>query len=75
MVIQSVVIQSPLPVCGKVFIKLIFNEMFQLSIENELISPNQLVFKPGDSFINQLLAITHGYTNHLMKALNLQVFF
>ena len=49
--------------------------MFQLSIENELISPNQLVFKPGDSFINQLLAITHGYTNHLMKALNLQVFF
>ena len=28
-------------------------------IENELISPNQLGFKPGDSCINQLLAITH----------------
>ena len=28
-------------------------------IENELISPNQSRFKPGDSCINQLLAITH----------------
>ena len=28
-------------------------------IENELISPNQSGFKPGDSCINQLLAITH----------------
>ena len=28
-------------------------------MENELISPNQSGFKPGDSCINQLLAITH----------------
>ena len=28
-------------------------------IENELTSPNQSGFKPGDSCINQLLAITH----------------
>ena len=28
-------------------------------IENDLISPNQSGFKPGDSCINQLLAITH----------------
>ena len=28
-------------------------------IENELISPNQSGFKPGDSCTNQLLAITH----------------
>ena len=27
--------------------------------ENNLISPNQSGFKPGDSFTNQLLAITH----------------
>ena len=33
--------------------------MFKFFIENELISPNQLGFKPGDSCINQLLAITH----------------
>ena len=50
---------SLLPVCGKIFQKLIFNEMFKFFIENELISPNQSGFKPGDSCINQLLAITH----------------
>ena len=50
---------SLLPICGKIFERLIFNEMFKFFIENELISPNQLGFKPGDSCINQLLAITH----------------
>ena len=50
---------SLLPICGKIFEKLIFNEMFKFFIENELISPNQSGFKPGDSCINQLLAITH----------------
>ena len=39
--------------------KLIFTEMFKFFIENELMSPNQSEFKPGDSCINQLLAITH----------------
>ena len=43
----------------KIFENLIFNEMFKFFIENELISPNQLGFKPGESCINQLLAITH----------------
>ena len=33
--------------------------MFKFFIENELISPNQSGFKPGDSCTNQLLAITH----------------
>ena len=50
---------SLLPICGKIFEKLIFNEMFKFFIENELISPNQSGFKPGDSCINQLVAITH----------------
>ena len=45
---------SLLPICGKIFEKLIFNEMFKFFIENELISPNQSGFKPGDSCINQL---------------------
>ena len=43
---------SLLPICGKIFEKLIFNEMFKFFIENELISPNQSGFKPGDSCIN-----------------------
>ena len=33
--------------------------MLKFFIENELISPNQLGFKPSDSCINQLLPITH----------------
>ena len=33
--------------------------MFKFFVEDELISPNQSGFKPGNSCINQLLAITH----------------
>ena len=33
--------------------------MFNFFIENKLISSNQSGFKPGDSYINQLLSITH----------------
>ena len=48
-----------LPICRKSFEKSVSNEMFTFFIENELISPNQSGFKPGDSCINQVLAITH----------------
>ena len=50
---------SLLPVFGKIFEKLIFHEMCNVFIENDLILPNQSGFKPGDSCINQLLSITH----------------
>ena len=33
--------------------------MFLYSIENNLISENQSGFKPGDSWVNKLLTITH----------------
>ena len=33
--------------------------MFEFFIRNDLISQNQSDFKPDDSCINQLLAITH----------------
>ena len=33
--------------------------MFKSFTSNNLISPNQSGFKPGDSCINQLLSITH----------------
>ena len=36
-----------------------FKEMFNIFIENKLISSNLSSFKPGDSYINQLLYITH----------------
>ena len=50
---------SLLPFCGKTFEGLIFNERFSLLLENNLVSPNQSGFKPGDSCINQLLFIAH----------------
>ena len=36
-----------------------FNEMFQIFIENKLTSSSQFGFKPSDSCINQLSPITH----------------
>ena len=51
-----------LPICRKFFEKSVFNEMLKFFIENELISPDQSGFKPGDSCINQVLAITHVIT-------------
>ena len=50
---------SLLPIFGKVFERLIYNEMSSFFIENDLISANQSGFKQGDSCINQLLSITH----------------
>ena len=50
---------SLLPFCGKIFERLIFNEMFSFLLANNLLTPNQSGFKPGDSCINQLLSITH----------------
>ena len=48
-----------LPICGNIFARLIYNSLFEIFIDNELISSNQSGFKPGDSCINQLLSITH----------------
>ena len=50
---------SLLPVCGKVFERLLYNNMFSFLSENELIAPKQSRFWPGDSCTNQLLSITH----------------
>ena len=50
---------SLLPITGKIFERLLYNQMFGFFMRNDLISQNQSGFKPGDSCINQLLAITH----------------
>ena len=50
---------SLLPILGKIFERLLYNEMFEFFIRNDLIYQNQSGFKPGNSCINQLLAITH----------------
>ena len=50
---------SLLTICGKTFNRLVYNSLFEYFIENDLISPNQSGFKPGDSCTNQLISITH----------------
>ena len=46
---------SLLPVCGKVFESLLYNNMFSFFSKNNLILPKQSGFRPGDSCTNQLL--------------------
>ena len=50
---------SLLPFLGKIFERFKYDEMDSFLIENSLTSPNQSGFKQGDSYINQLLSITH----------------
>ena len=50
---------SLLPIFGKVFEKLIIDAIYEFLCENQLLTPNQSGFRPGDSTINQLLSITH----------------
>ena len=49
---------SLLPIFGKIFERLIYNEMYPFFIENDFISSNQSGFKQ-DYCINLLLSITH----------------
>ena len=50
---------SLLPIRGKIFEKLMFDAIYEFLCENQLLTPNQSGFRPGDSTINQLLSITH----------------
>ena len=50
---------SLMPICSKIFEKLILNELFKFFEDKNLLSKHQSGFCPGDSCIYQLLAITH----------------
>ena len=67
-------VSSP-PICGKIFKRLIFNELFNFQLGNNLASQNQSGFKPGDFCINQLLSITHGIQNSFDKRLEVRSIF
>ena len=54
---------SLLPICGKIFKRLNFNSFFNYFIENNLLSPYQSGFNPGDSCVQQLISITHEIYN------------
>ena len=50
---------SLLPICGKMFEKLIFDAIYESLCGNQLLTLSQSGFRPGDSTVNQLLSITH----------------
>ena len=50
---------SLLPICSKIFEKVIFNSLFKYLDDNNLLNSNQSGFWPGDSCVHQLLSITH----------------
>ena len=50
---------SLLPNFGNIFEKIIFNKIYHFLLEEKLLNPNQSGFRPSDSCINPLLAITH----------------
>ena len=50
---------SLLPICGKMFEKIIFNNLYSYFNGNNLITKNQSGFRPGDSTTNQQLYLVN----------------
>ena len=50
---------SLLPICGKMFEKIVFNQLYSYFVSNDLITKNQSGFRAGDSTINQLIEFTN----------------
>ena len=50
---------SLLPICSKIFERIILNFIFQCLEKNSLPCPNQSGFRPFDSSENQLVSIVH----------------
>ena len=50
---------SLLPICGKIFERIIFNSLYEYVEENKLLSVHQSGFRSNDSCVNQLLSIVH----------------
>ena len=50
---------SLLPICGKLFEKVIYNSLYKYYESNNILDVNQSGFRSGDSCINQLISITH----------------
>ena len=63
---------SLLPICSKIFERIIYNNTYNYLIDNNLISQNQSRFKCGDSCINQLISITHDILNLLDEGLEVR---
>ena len=54
---------SLLPICGKMFEKIIFNNLYSYLNANNLFTKNQSGFRPGDCISNQLLYLVNEIHN------------
>ena len=54
---------SLLPICDKIFERLIYNVTYDFLTENNLLSPNESGFRSGGFCINELLSINHEILN------------
>ena len=50
---------SLLPICSKIFERIIYNPVFSYLENNDLLTPNQSGFRVNDICVNQLLSIVH----------------
>ena len=50
---------SLLPLCGKIFEKIVFEQLYSYLNNNDPITRNQSGFRPGDSTTNQLVFLTN----------------
>ena len=50
---------SLLPICGKIFEKIVFNNLYKHLTTHHLINKNQSGFRPGDSTTNQLIDLVN----------------
>ena len=50
---------SLLPICGKLFERVIYNKLYKYYEFKKVLNDNQSGFRSGDSCINQLINITH----------------
>ena len=56
---RQTIVKKLLPIFGKIFERIIYNNIFEYLTTNKFIPDNQSGFTPGDSCVNQLLSIAH----------------
>ena len=64
---------SLLPICGKLFERILFNNIYNYLISNNLITSNQSGFIPGDSTTNQQLYLTRIIHSSFDSSMSLEV--
>ena len=64
---------SLLPICSKLFEKIVFKHLYNFLNLNALLTKNQSGFRPGDSTINQLISLVNDIHKSFDKRKSLEV--